>query len=300
MVLDINLDGNQLPEDQARMVQDMMQPFLNPPRDSPLAQPIGHILSGNAQPRTFLGRVATSLSMQEMTNFWLGSHQILLPLHSRAQDILLSNYMNGEDTPDRRAQAAQTIADEFNPCFSVPEELKESISEGADPLATIRDVNTRNILSVVNVALDLEAVDSQSSEAAGNLVEIKAPFKSWIIEAVQELAQTLGGNDDLAIRFIQLNLDQNLRFASRNMPMAQIGNNMICNKLMNIVRAVYDDHKANTQQDEERKEATFEETTQELERELLGGQQQDEEAKGDPDNPVIKDEQPESERKPGS
>ena len=178
---------------------------------NPLTQSIGSLFpESSGDSNTFIFKVLVNFSIQDLLAVMNGNYEVVTNLHPRTRDILLSDYMNGEDTPSNREAATTRIAEEVNSGIVIPEELQSHVVRGSDPLKIAKQVNKKHIKKLVDAILDIEPNPNDSSAFINRVKRLLRwwdgdfidSLKPHFTEQLPDVLKLIRGNIEKMIRSI--------------------------------------------------------------------------------------------------
>lgn len=231
--------GNENPISQA--FQSMM-PLLNGAMSgsggNPMTQTLGSVFPEDREgARSFFFKVIVNLSLQDLIAIMNGNYEVVSHLHPRMRDILISQYMNGEDTPANRQAAAETISQEVNENIVIPEEVKANVVPGSDPLKIVREGNRKHTKKLVNMILDNE---HDPNDTASFIKRVTRILRWWIGEIVDGLKPCFTGSLQDVLKFIRGNIEKAI--SSMQDPSIQFMTGMFTDTIMQSITKSYNEY----------------------------------------------------------
>lgn len=166
------------------------------------------ITEEDGQEMGFIMKVIQNLTLQDLIALMNGNFEITNSLHETTRDILMSEYMYGEDTPEHREVAGARISDEINSGIFIPEELKSNIRPGKDPLEIIHEINNKHVHKIVTAIFDIN-VDPESSSIF--LKRIQRLVRWWIGETIDNLKPVFKNQLPDVVKFLRANIEKGIK-----------------------------------------------------------------------------------------
>lgn len=214
---------------------------------NPMTQTLGNMFpEENSRSDSFLFKVVTNCSLQDLIAIFNGNYEVVANLHPRTRDILLSDYMQGEDTEDRRREASERLADEINSDMQVPEEIKANVVQGHNPIIIAREVNERHIRKMVDVILDIEHNPEDGSIFLKRMTTIS---RWWIGDFIDSLKPSFINQIQDVLKFIRGNVDRRIR--SVQDPSMQMMSGMFTDSIMQSITRSYNAYLNDRRREEE-------------------------------------------------
>ena len=89
------------------------------------------------------------------------------------RDLLISDYMNGEDNENNRQIAADKISEEISSEIVIPESVRNDVKPGSDPVKITSEIIKKHARKAIDGILDTEVNTNNSSEFINRMMRVK-------------------------------------------------------------------------------------------------------------------------------
>jgi hypothetical protein len=240
--------GNENPISNAfQNLLPMLSGALSGVGGNPMTQTLGNMFpEESSRSESFLFKVVTNCSLQDLIAIFNGNYEVVASLHPRTRDILISDYMQGEDTEERRREAAEKLTEEINSGMEIPEEIKDNVVQDHNPIVIAREVNKRHIRKIVDTILDIEPNPNDGSPFLKRMTTIS---RWWIGDFIDSLRPSFTNQIQDVLKFIRINIDNRIR--SVQDPSMQMMSGMFTDSIMQSITKSYNAYLNDKRREEE-------------------------------------------------
>lgn len=199
-----------------------------------------------ADANTFLSKILNDCTLQDLLAIFNGNFEVVTSLHPRMRDTLFSDYMNREDTPERREEAAERITEEIQRYILIPESVRENIVEGSNPERVTGEINARHIRKMIQIILEIENSEENSTVFLNRMSRI---MRWWIGDLIDSLKPCFTGELQDVLKFIRGNIEE--RVSEIGGENANLVGNMATDGVMNLITKSYNKYLDDKQREDE-------------------------------------------------
>lgn len=231
----------------AQSLLPMLNSAMSGGAGGPLSMPIREMFADDSdEVNTFLFKVLMNCSMQDLIAIMNGNYEIVSDLHPRTRDVLMSDYMNGQDTPENREVATSRISNEINSQLIIPADISTHIVSGADPLRTVKSLNQKHVKKLVSAILDIDHDPNDSTAFINRMSRIQ---RWWIGDLIDSIKPLFTGQLQDALRFVRGNIDHMV--TSMGDPTIQMMAGMFTDTIMQKITQSYNQYLLDKQREDE-------------------------------------------------
>ena len=146
-------------------------------------------------------QMMAQMSLSEILAISAGNIESIHNLVPRLKEVLIRE-MGGKDTLENRKKLAERESAKLKACLFIPEQIKNNVHEGFDPILVVSDIIDDNFLSIFDFIMD----DYQGSESEQIRTLIRK-FQLLLGEVVDELKDGFENEMQDTSVFLKENID---------------------------------------------------------------------------------------------
>ena len=125
--------------------------------DVPISEIVPDQQEGGEESESLFMQMTSQLSLTEMLAVFQGNFGAVQGMTRKLKKVLLEKRLKGEDTSVSRKQLIESEGDKLKNLLFVPNEIKDNIYEGFEPLLVAGDAVDTHLARILDLVLDFDS-----------------------------------------------------------------------------------------------------------------------------------------------